>query len=255
MRAISSRAELESALAARFGSAVRLRPKTVIETVSSGIAQVDSVTGGIPRGAITEIAGSSSSGRTSMLLSMLAEAAHRKDYCALVDATDSFDPESAAAAGVELDRVLWIRCSGDPEHALKSTDLLLQSGGFGFAALDLGDVSIRDLRRIPISYWFRFRRAIENTPTALLVIAQEPAARSCAALSLEMVRESAVLSGPTHLLRGLRLRVERRRPVAPSSPRACFEARAHYDDGETDREAIPRMTGKKKPRRGTTKEH
>lgn len=246
MRSLSSKSEVESALAARFKSAFKLREKSTAETVSSGVDKVDSLTGGIPRGSITEIAGPSSSGRTSLLLSMLSRAAIRKEYCALVDATDSFDPASAAAAGVDLDRLLWVRCGGDPEHALKSTDLLLQSGGFGLAVLDLGDVQNRDLRRIPTSYWFRFRRAIETTPTVLVVIAQEPVVRSCAALSLEMGLESTVSSSPTHLLRGLRLRVERRRPVVPSTPQARFEVRTHYDDGGTEREDTPRMSGKKK---------
>src|SRR5512146_1288101 len=90
------------------GSRLQVRPAPA--TVPSGIAQIDALTGGLPRGALTEIFGPASSGRTSMILSALAEATRRQEVCALVDAGDSLHPESAAAAGIELQRLLWIRC-------------------------------------------------------------------------------------------------------------------------------------------------
>lgn len=83
-----------------------------IPTVSSGIAEIDALTGGLPRGALTEICGPASSGRTGIMLSAMAEATARGELCALVDTADSFSPHTAAAAGVDLDRVLWIRCAG-----------------------------------------------------------------------------------------------------------------------------------------------
>jgi hypothetical protein len=72
---------------------------------------------------------------------------------------------------------------------LKVTDLLLQSNGFGMIALDLGDVPVPSARRIPLASWFRFRRAIEHTPTALLVLEQQPIAGSCSSV---LLRVSAV---------------------------------------------------------------
>lgn len=90
--------------------ASRLDVRPLPEMVSSGIPQLDLLTGGLPRGCLTEICGAASSGRTSVLLSALARATERGEVCALVDASDAFDPASGAAAGVEMNRLLWVRC-------------------------------------------------------------------------------------------------------------------------------------------------
>jgi hypothetical protein len=226
-----SKAEIESELAERFGSALKLREKPAAELMSTGIAEVDRVIGGLPRGAITEVLGPPSSGRTSMLYSVLAAATARNEVCALVDTSDSFDATSSAVAGVDFDQLLWVRCASKVDHAIKATDLLLQSGGFGLIALDLGDVPHQQSRRIPLSWWFRFRRAIENTPSALLVISRDPNARSCASLVLELSRESVQWSQPegrfptcANLLNGFRLRIERCKPITMSEREVCFEA-------------------------------
>src|SRR6266478_5695082 len=89
-------------------SQLEVRPSP--EMVSSGIREIDALTGGLPRGCLSEIWGSASSGRTSVLLAALAAATRREEVCALVDATDALDAVSAAAAGVDLERLLWIRC-------------------------------------------------------------------------------------------------------------------------------------------------
>jgi len=112
---------------------------------------------------------------------MLAAAAAREETCALADAGDAFDPASAHAAGLDLSRLLWVRCGGNPEHALKAADLLVEAGGFGLVALDLGDVAAAVARRIPMAAWYRLRRAIENTPTILLLVEREQTVKSCAA--------------------------------------------------------------------------
>src|SRR5713101_253399 len=62
------------------------------ERIPSGISEVDDVTGGLPRGCLTEIYGPASSGRTSLLHSILAEATAREEVCALVDSEDAFHP-------------------------------------------------------------------------------------------------------------------------------------------------------------------
>src|SRR5690348_7290489 len=147
------------------------------ELLPTGIPGLDNVLGGIPRGAVTDIFGPASSGRTSLLLALMAQATAREEFCAVVDAGDAFDPTSAAAAGVELERVLWIRTGGNAEHALKATDFLLQAGGFGIVAMDLGDTAPETARRISLASWYRLRRAVENTPTALVVIERTPLAR------------------------------------------------------------------------------
>lgn len=282
-----------------------------VELQPSGVAEVDALLGGgFPRGSLVELCGPGSSGRTSLALSLLAQATDARQACAFVDVSDSLDPSSLAAAGVELPRVLWIRCGeggeskgdwktspyfvsasneaqrtrgqnsqrkmptprggwGHPresmrgvdhaipglvrkepastvaakihvvarcageqverdreaprrgfhsprllppvpdlgflksqpgirgnskpwnrlEQALKTTDLLLHGGGWGVVVFDLGGISWVDARRINLSLWFRFRRAVENTPTILLLVGEESCAKSCASLVLRCQRK------------------------------------------------------------------
>jgi hypothetical protein len=199
-------------------AASRLEMRPAPEMVSSGIHSIDALTGGLPRGCLTEIFGPASSGRTSVLLAALAAATQRQEVCALVDVNDAFDPKSAAAAKVALDKLLWVRCGherhqdqeehdfspaqktspragalaskrkieGPVEQALRVTDLLLQSGGFGMVAIDLSDAPLKMARRIPLTSWFRFQRAVENTPTVLFVVGQVPCAQTCATVLLKL---------------------------------------------------------------------
>ena len=210
------RAHLESSLAEHH-AATLLRERAAPLTVPTGIAALDRLTGGLPRGALSEITGPPSSGRTGVMLSALAAATRRQEVCALVDAGDSFDPASAVTAGVNLERLLWVRChqpatairriagsmksrppafafAGALEQVLKVTDLLLQSGGFGMVVLDLGDLPADSVRRVPLTSWFRFRRAVEPTATILLLIEQEPCARTCASLVLQLRPDAIVAS-------------------------------------------------------------
>ena len=321
----------------RTASNLEVRPAP--EMVPFGISSLDALTGGVPRGALTEMVGPASSGRTSVMMALMAEVTRRQEVCALVDVTDSFDPASAEAAGVDLRRVLWVRCgksssqqsaisihrevgseklevrsrevrsalqqaitSGcfeaargrrEPamqtmnkvappakniswsihenydsrlrhamvnggesykartpspaparnveryipqrvtprnfaaaqkakwdrlDQALKALDLLIQSGGFGLVMVDLGDIPVEQARRIPLTSWFRFRRAVENTPTILMVLAKDSCAKTCASLVMQLAADPK-RSGPgtgnsgqalTHvsLLDGLNVHVE-----------------------------------------------
>lgn len=211
-------------------SHLEIRPAP--KTASSGIAQIDALTGGLPRGCLTEVCGPDSSGRTSLLLSALRAATLREEICTLIDVSDAFDPHSAAAAGVNLERLLWIRCNAhssssysshrrrpaqsieewerrrreDPvEQALRATDLLLQSSGFGLVVIDLAGVPLKIARRIPLTTWFRFQRAVENTPTIFLVIAEQACAQSCAAVQLvlnSVPGSQCSVSGKNHACNG-----------------------------------------------------
>jgi recombination protein RecA len=186
MRAVVSKAEIESDIVSRFENAFRLQEKKAVQTLATGLTEVDSLTGGIPRGAISEIFGPASSGRTSLLLSMLSYATTHDEICALVDTNDVFAPTSASHAGIDFDRLLWIRCNANLEHAFKATDLLLHAGGFGLVILDMGDVAGKDARRIISSWWYRFRRTVENKPTAIVVMSAESCTKSCSLLTLEL---------------------------------------------------------------------
>jgi recombination protein RecA len=198
------RAQVESSLDEHLSSTLLLREKATPLMVTTGVAALDALTGGLPRGALSEITGPSSSGRTGVMLAALAVATRRDEACALVDASDCFDPASAMVAGVDLDRLLWVRCGegvrpslhknqrraalGRLEQVLKVTDLLLQGGGFGMVVLDLGDIPLASARRVPLASWFRFRRAVEPTATVLLVIEREPCAKTCASLVVRLQR-------------------------------------------------------------------
>ncbi|MDQ2936434.1 MAG: hypothetical protein M3R67_02895 [Acidobacteriota bacterium] len=195
MRAAISKAEIESEITSRFGSAFRSHEKRPTEVISTGIPQIDSFAlGGLPRGSITEVFGPASSGRTSFMLSALTHATKHEEVCALVDTNNGFDPKSAGQAEMNFQRLLWIRCANNLEHAFKATDLLLQGGGFGLVMLDLGDVPAKSARRIISSWWYRFRRTLEATPTVLVVIAEDSCVRSCAALALELRGQACVWS-------------------------------------------------------------
>ena len=139
---------------------------------------------GLQRGSVIEITGPKSSGRTSISLYVLAESISRGETCACIDLNNAFYPASLAQAGVTLDQLSWVRCNGNTEHAMRSADLLLHAGGFGVVLLDLCGAPPQTLNRIPLSYWFRFQRAIEHTPTILLICAEWQQARSCSRYSL-----------------------------------------------------------------------
>jgi recombination protein RecA len=285
--------------------------RSAVELQPSGVRELDAVLGGgFPRGSLVELCGDASSGRTSTAFSLLAKATDRQEACAFVDVSDSLDPLSLAAAGVDLARLLWVRCGesdgrepdlamssyfgpagkeiedtrrpnpqgkkqkyvsgwrhprelmrgveqaiplvmgsratasslkpiqvvarcageqverdrepprrgilpsrslpkleGAPirevrfqtksmkpwrrlEQALKTTDLLLHGGGWGVVVVDLGGISWVDARRINLSMWFRFRRAVENTSTTLLLLGEESCAKSCASLVLRCRRKT-----------------------------------------------------------------
>jgi hypothetical protein len=224
MPAAALQKEYESVLSAPFHWQDKPKP----ETVPSGVAEVDAATGGLPRGCLTEITGPVSSGRTSLLLSILAQATMRGEVCALVDAEDAFHPASAAAAGVRLERLIWIRASHNAEHALKAADLLIQGGGFGMVVMDLGDTAPRTARRISLTSWFRLRRAVENTPTVLISVSQQSNAKTCASLQLACARERVQWSGKarvSRLMRGIEARAtSTRRRLEVCSP--VFTAKA-----------------------------
>jgi len=218
--ALLTKLEALSKVASAITPASRLQVRPAPEMVSCGIRELDALIGGFPRGCLTEIFGPASSGRTSVLFAALACATRRGEVCALVDASDAMNPASAAAAGVAMDRLLWVRCrksvpsfqfpvtgslqdrksktssSGFNNHrrewessleqVLKVTDLLLQSNGFGMIILDLSDVPAHSARRIPLASWFRYRQAVEHTPTVFLIMEQQPIAGSCSSVLMKV---------------------------------------------------------------------
>jgi hypothetical protein len=195
--AANLRLQIEVTLANRVPAALTLKIKQAPELFATGIAEVDAVlSGGIPRGSITEISGAASTGKTSFGLSAIAAITQSGAACAWVDVSDAFSPESAAAANIVLKRLLWLRMSAERkkrvtdkpwsrlEQALKATDLLLQAGGFAAIVLDMSDVLPQHTMRIPLATWYRFRLAAEQARTALIFLTQAPCVSSCATLAL-----------------------------------------------------------------------
>lgn len=159
----------------------------------TGIAVLDApLRGGFVRGELSEIAGPRSSGRTTFLLALVAAATRRGEIAAVVDTCDRLDVASAAAAGADLDRLLWVR--GDAsgpidraiDRALKALTLVLQAGGFGVVALDAADVPPRALTRLPFTTWMRVQRMIEGSDTACVLVVPEPLARSAGGVTLTL---------------------------------------------------------------------
>lgn len=326
------------------------RGQVAAELQPSGVAELDAALGGgFPRGSLVELCGPATSGRTGLAFSLLAQATSRQEACAFVDVSDSLDPVSLAAAGVDLPRLLWVRCgeisgkksaaessffdspqekehtqkfleqtgakkiqghfwthprdqirgvekaipsllhvkpeSGESarihvvkkffekkqtdkkqelprrdtfsrptnlpgrkffptagtrgrmapakpwkrlEQALKTTDLLLHSGGWGVIVVDLADISWVDARRINLSVWFRFRRELESTKTILLLLGEESCAKSCASLVLRCERREESWSRAARdaasgasILQGFSVQGEVMRSRSQSQPSDC----------------------------------
>jgi hypothetical protein len=180
---LAARAQLESLLRARkldvtlttaapWSGAAR-------DVAPTSIAQIDdALGGGLARGHLSEIVGSRSSGRTSVLCRVFGAAAARGEAVALIDTCDRFDPVSAEAAGVDLAKLLWVRDTDDAARALKAMNLVLQAGGFGIAAFDLADVHAMAVRQFPYTTWMRIARVIEGSQTVALIVGADRIARS-----------------------------------------------------------------------------
>lgn len=201
-----ARAALESLLRTRkldhtLTSTLPAHPvRDDLAIAATNLASLDAeLSGGFPRGQLSEIIGPRSSGRTSLLLQTLAAGTSRGELVALVDALDAFDVESASAAGVALDRLLWIRglvvlnpglcCDLNQravDQAIKALTLVLQAGNFGLVVFDAADAPPEAIRRLPFTTWLRLQRMVEGTQTACLLIGAGPMARSSAGLTLRL---------------------------------------------------------------------
>ena len=201
-----ARADLESLLRARqldrtlTTALPSIDPRDESALAPSGIAALDArLGGGFPRGQLSELVGARSSGRTSLLLHMLAAATARGELVAVVDALDMLDVESSATAGVDLTQLLWIRghVVTSPgvcrdlnqralEQAIRAFTLVLQAGNFGLVVFDAAEVPADAVRRLPFTTWLRLQRVVEGSQTACVLVGSEPMARSSAGLTLRL---------------------------------------------------------------------
>ncbi len=206
---MSSAYAIRSQIETRIPSAFAVYKRPEFKSFPTGIPEIDRLTNGIPVSTLSEICGD---GKTSVLLSLLARATQQKHYCALVDAKDSFDPESAQNIGVDLAHLLWVRCGKSKkelpplEQAFRVADLLIQGGGFNIVAVDLSNFSERLLNKIQPATWFRFAHVIEKHETALVFLEPRPYATSCAGLVLNLRKKLETWKG--NLLTNLSLEIE-----------------------------------------------
>lgn len=179
-----------------------------LQPLAFGVAALDGlIAGGLPRGALSEIHGPASSGRTGLAIALCARSTGRGALVAWVDPADRFDPASAAEAGMDLARLLWLRGGRSSlPSALSALGTVLGSGLFEAVVLDVAGVGADELRRLPHTSFIRLQRMIEDSPTALLLVAASHVACGPGGVSLGLAPASASWSGapgPGRLLRGL----------------------------------------------------
>ena len=205
----------------RLGSA---RPERVAR-LPTGLAVLDqALGGGLPRGRVTELAGAPSTGRTGLACAIAAAATRAGETIAWIDPADALEPEAAAAAGIALARLLWVRAP-NVSNAFRAADILLGAGGFGLVVLDV------DAPRASASVWPRLARTAERTRSTLLVVAPRREAGTFAALGLELTgRRVRWSGGPGRLvlLDGIdaRVTVARSRVGRPGRVLVVRQARA-----------------------------
>jgi recombination protein RecA len=242
------RAQIEAKLAERIPSALTPLPRVPSPVAPTGIREIDALLhGGFPVGALSEIVGPDCSGRTSLTLAFVAGMTQEGKVCAWVDVSDTLHPESAAALGVDLSRLLWIRCgvlrqprpeprqagpqltsfhSPGPntgpkrklwsrlEQGLRVSDLLLQAGGFSCIVLDMGSLPAEYALRVPLATWFRFRAAAERLQANVLLLTQHACSRNSAGLVLRL-NPGSVLNRDSTTFTGLEHKAELSRQRFP----------------------------------------
>jgi hypothetical protein len=170
------RATLDRAIAAKVLSATELLGALArqrrTEVLPTTLEPFDALLGGgLPRGKMVELAGRRGAGRFSVVLATLASATSAGEAAVLIDLGDHLDPQLAAANGVDLRRMLWIRpqTMKDAVHAVE----MIAATGFQLVVLDAGLHPIRG-RRAPDAAWVRLARTAEAQGTAMLVSTPYP---------------------------------------------------------------------------------
>jgi len=198
------RSPLETAHVGRGLEGFTTRHREPVLLQPSGVEELDALLGGgFPRGALVEVCGPASSGRTSVSLALLAQATQQQETCALVDVSDALDPLSAAAAGVDLTRLLWIRCGdgsggapvtkaaescGEPEDAGEKARA---SGG-----ATAGSRTSKPLREKPASFsWTHPRDQIRGIETSIPALVRPTTVPAVPEIETEPVRFTARCAG------------------------------------------------------------
>src|ERR1700716_1557536 len=108
-----------------------------VGAVSTGSLTLDIAlgVGGLPRGRVVEVFGPESSGKTTLVYHVIAEAQRRGGICAFIDAEHAMDPQYARRIGVNIDELL-VSQPDNGEQALEISELLIRSGALDVVAVD-----------------------------------------------------------------------------------------------------------------------
>jgi len=169
------------------------------------------------RGSLAEVFGEPSSGKTAYVNAVLSKFTQEGEICVVIDTSDSFDPDSARSSGIILENLLWIRCGGDIEKAMKAADLLVQAKGFGAVWINFSNVNRGQLSYVPNSFWYRFRTLVRESPTILLVTAKDSLLGSSAKSSFSLTQNHCVWKGlgKFKLIEEFRLNLKAKRTFTP----------------------------------------
>lgn len=141
--------------------------------------------GGVPKGRIIEIYGNESSGKTSLVLDIIAQAQKNDGICAFVDAEHALDPVWARKLGVNVDELLVSQPDG-AEQALEIVDAFIKSGGLDVVVLDsvaalvpraeaegdMGDAHMAILARLMGQAMRKLTASVQKSNTVLILINQ-----------------------------------------------------------------------------------
>jgi hypothetical protein len=176
----------------------------------SGLPKLDQVCrGGLPRGRVSEVVITAGGGAT-VLYALLAAATHRGEVAALVDPEDGFVAASAAHAGVDLERLLWVRPRGW-KAALRAAEVILETGGFGLLVVDLW-VRPTPMADIGAGAWKRLSKCARGTRTVVVVLSDRRAVLTGSSLALEVQADPARWAGRgVRFLEGIELSFHLRR--------------------------------------------
>jgi len=243
--ATAARLRLEQLLQSKKLDGTLLRPwlAPAGKVIPTGIAGLDdALAGGWPAGEISELVGHRSSGRTGTVIRTIAAATVRGDLVGLIDAFDRFDPAGAAAAGVDLDRVLWVRgpaCTVEQaspalldralHQAIRAFDLIIRAGGFALALLDLADAPPGAIRALPAATWLRLARGLEGRDAVALLVGETPMGRSArgATIRIESSRRWAGRSPQSRRFTGFEVRAAISQAARPALSSPIWRLDAH----------------------------